>query len=202
MDFKSITLDEELELFIQPLDKRDHPARVDGNPVWSVAGEVLTLATGRTPFHTIVRGLGPIDASTVTVTVDADLGEGVKPLSGSFVVAVVPGEASTLAISAGNVTPIAPTPAPEPAPVGPVVTETPAAPEPVAEPVEAVVEPVVEAPTETPVAEPVVTEPAPVETPVEAPVETVTEPVAEPVVETPAQPVIETPAEGGDTPAV
>lgn len=181
----SITVDQELELFIEPKDSRGNAARVDGDPVWAVSdASVLTLLPGQTPFHTIVRGLGPIGAGLVTVTVDADLGEGVKPLSGSFAVAVVPGEASSLAITAGGVSDIAPAPASEP-----VSTDTPAPSEATAE---VTADPVVNEVVADPVTDAVVTE----------------QPAADPVVEeaavTEAQPAdaaTETPAEGGETPA-
>lgn len=191
---RSITVEQELPLSIEPRDSRGNIARVDGDPVWTLTDETLgALVPGATPFEKTFKPAGLIGAALISVTVDADLGEGIKPLTGTFTVAVIPGEASTLAINAGEAVTPAPAPTPEPAPVDPVTAETPVAAEPVAVPVEAVTEPVVEAPAETPVAEPA---------PVEAPAEAVTAPVAEPVAEAPAAPVSETPAEGGETPAV
>lgn len=190
---KSITVDQELELAIEPKDSRGNPARVDGDPVWTVGDEtVLQLLPGATPFRKIVRGVGPIDASVITVTVDADLGEGVKPLSGTLAIAVVPGEASSLAITAGDATAIPAPPAADPVPAepapaepAPVATETPAAPAP-----EAVDE------------QPAIEEAQPVPSPGEPAVEAVAEPApaetaGDPVAEAPT----ETPAEGGETPA-
>lgn len=220
---KSITVDQELELSIEPQDSRGNPARVDGDPVWTVGDEsVLQLLPGATPFRKIVRGVGPIDASVVTVTVDADLGEGVKPLSGTLAIAVVPGEASSLAITAGEATAIPAPPAADPVPAepapadpAPAATETPAAPAPeaVEEQPAAVSEAVVEAPVgEQPAAEPQPAEPVPspgepaVEAVAEpAPAETAGDPVASAPVEEVVAPVAEapteTPAEGGETPA-
>jgi hypothetical protein len=168
----SIPVNHEIELSIEPRDVFGNAARVDGDPVWALNdGADVDLIPTADPFKIIARTRSVIGAALVTVTVDADLGEGFRALTGTIALAIVPGEASTLAINAGAATPVA---APEPDPVDPATTEAPAVPEAVTEPVEAVVDPVVEAPVDA---------------------------VTEPVVEAPAEPVTDTPAEGGETPA-
>ncbi len=154
---KPLPVNHEIELSITPKDVWGNPARVDGDPVWTLSeGADMDLIPTDDPFKIIARARNVIGAALVTVTVDADLGEGFRALTGFEAIAIIPGEAVTLAINAGAATPVA---APEPAPVDPATTETPAVPEAVTEPVEAVVDPVVEAQPETPV-EPVTDTPA------------------------------------------
>lgn len=125
---RDITTNEELPIHIIPRDSKGNVARVDGPPVWTVSDEtVIELAPGADEFGKVVRPKGPVGAALVTCTVDADLGEGVRHLTGQLTVTVLPGEAATLAINAGEATPITPAPAPaveeQPA-ADPVPTDT------------------------------------------------------------------------------
>lgn len=178
---KTITVEEELPVSIAPLTKQGKPAKVDGDPIWTLSeGAPGTLEPGATPFDKVFRPFpdGRTGAALITVEVDADLGEGVRMLNGALAVAVIEAEADTIAINAGEATPITPAPAADPA-----STDT--------------------AATEAPVAETVTEEAAAEATGGEAQAET---PAADPAVE--AQPevadgeiVTETPAEGGEKPA-
>jgi len=115
------------------------PARVDGDPVWGVSDPaVAELVDTSSAFSKKVRAVGP-GTCEVYCTADADLGEGVRPLTlnAVFVVPEPEAQGGTLNVSEEEVPP-APEPdpiiepAPEPTPE-PVVVD--AAPEPVAEPV-------------------------------------------------------------------
>lgn len=181
---KTITVEEELPVSIAPLTKQGKPAKVDGDPIWTLSeGAPGTLEPGATPFDKVFRPFpdGQTGAALITVEVDADLGEGVRMLTGALAVAVVAAEATTLAINAGEATPITPAPAPEPAPVAdPVPTDT-------AAPVADAEQPAAEAVTEE-----ATTEVAGDEAQPEAPA---------PAAEAPAEAATETPAEGGEKPA-
>lgn len=79
---------------------RGNPAVVDGTPQWSVSSaahlEVVAEADG---MAALVRALGPSGAAQVSVHVDADLGEGVIPVTGVLDVNVLSGLAAVIEIS-------------------------------------------------------------------------------------------------------
>lgn len=178
---REITTNEELPIHIIPRDSKGNVARVDGPPVWTVSDEtVIELAPGADEFGKVVRPKGPVGAALVTCTVDADLGEGVRHLTGQLTVTVLPGEAATLAINAGEAKPITPAPSSEQPAADPVSTDTAAteadAEQPVAEAVTE--EATTEAAGEQAQAEEVAADPGTDEQPAEAVAEE-TQPVAE-----------------------
>lgn len=97
---------QEVRLSISPKDSQGNPATVDGAPAWASSDEsVLTVAAvsddGLTADAVTV---GPLGTATVTVTADADLGEGVTSLTDTVEITVVASEASALNVSAGTPT--------------------------------------------------------------------------------------------------
>ena len=79
-----------------------NPATVDGIPVWGVSdATVLTLKVDPDGKHATIfsEGLG---TSQVSVVADADLGDGVKQITGTLDVEVKPAEAVTVGIAAGT----------------------------------------------------------------------------------------------------
>jgi hypothetical protein len=97
-----LTIDQTLPLAIQPVDRLGNPAKVDGAPVWTVSdptiGEITSLAADGLScvFNTLAAGVAQI-----VVTADADLGVGVRTISGTLDVQIESGEAVGLAILAG-----------------------------------------------------------------------------------------------------
>ena len=93
--------DQKVSLSIQPLDAKGNPARVDGVPAWSVSdpslGTVQAAADGLSAVFT-AQQTGTVQ---VSVTVDADLGPGVRALSGTLDIQIEPGEAVSIGIIAG-----------------------------------------------------------------------------------------------------
>jgi hypothetical protein len=176
---KTITVEEELPVSIAPLTNAGKPAKIDGDPIWALSeGAPGTLEPGATPFEKVFRPFpdGQTGAALITVEVDADLGEGVRMLNGALAVAVVAAEAATLAINAGEATPITPAPAADP-----VSTDAP---------------PATDADAVT---EEATTEAAGEEAQADAPA---ADPVAEAQPEVPTGEIVtETPAEGGEKPA-
>jgi hypothetical protein len=181
-----LTVDQLVSLGVSYKDAYGNEAIVDGSPAWNVSdASVIALEVGSGGFGVKAVTTGKVGSCQISVTADADLGEGVKSLVATLDVNVTAAEASVASIAVGApelkpvvVTPVEPTPVPAPEPV----VEEPA---PVVEtPVEPTPEPVVETP--------VVEEPAPAPTP-EPVVETPVEPTPEPVVETPVEPTPENP---------
>lgn len=81
---------------------KGNPAAVDGLPVWSVSdATVLSVVPAADGLSAEVVAVGPLGTSQVSVTADADLGEGVRALIGTLDVSVVASEAASIVINAG-----------------------------------------------------------------------------------------------------
>lgn len=87
-------------LSIQPVDAQGNPALVDGVPSWDQSGH-FDLMPAEDGMSAIVRPHGALGSGQVTVTVDADLGEGVRTISGLLDLEVVAGEAASVSIAMG-----------------------------------------------------------------------------------------------------
>jgi hypothetical protein len=96
-----------LPLTIEIKDAKGNPAKVDGAPEWAVTDEALaTLEVSPDGFTATVTPMGPLGSVKVQVTADADLGEGVKSILGELDIDFLAGDATTIALSAGNPTDI------------------------------------------------------------------------------------------------
>lgn len=97
-----LTDEQKVQLSIQPVTAAGNPAKVDGTPSWSVSDTtILTLevaADGLSAWATVTGTLG---ASQVSVSADADLGEGIRSITATLDVTVVAAEAVSLTINAG-----------------------------------------------------------------------------------------------------
>jgi hypothetical protein len=85
--------------FGQPVDKKGFPASIqDGSAAFSASDDSVTVTQDSgNPLKCLVVANHPSDpagAAIVTLTADADLGDGVKPITGSFAVLVTSGEAT------------------------------------------------------------------------------------------------------------
>lgn len=93
--------DQRVGLSIQPLDAKGQPARVDGVPTWSVSdgalGSIAVAADGMSATFTATD----VGVVQVNVSADADLGPGVRTISGTLDIQIEPGEAVSLGIVAG-----------------------------------------------------------------------------------------------------
>jgi len=85
-------------------DVKGNPAQVDGVPAWATSNpEVLTVTASEDGMSAVVKA-GKVGLSQVSVTCDADLGEGVTPLVGMDDVEVVAGQAAVIKLAAGTPT--------------------------------------------------------------------------------------------------
>lgn len=110
----ALPIDKTMILSIRPVDSKGNDAPLDGAPVWQSSNtEVLNLAAAPNGLSVALLPVGPLGAVTVTVTGDADMGTGIKPIIGSIDIQVTGGEAIAIVITPGPLTD--PTPAP-PAP--------------------------------------------------------------------------------------
>jgi len=118
-----ITVDQQVTLSVAFTDKAGNPAFVDGDPVWTSTDAAVEIVATDSPFVVIARSTG-VGVAQVRVEADADLGEGVKPVTALADVEVVAGEAIAAVIAAGTPedkpVPVVEEPAPaDPAPVDP-----------------------------------------------------------------------------------
>lgn len=97
-----ITDAQKVTLAIQPIDSHGHPARIDGLPEWGMSDTSLGMldvsADGLSAVFTSGDALGLVQ---INVSADADLGGGVRTISGSIDIQVEAGEAVSLGITAG-----------------------------------------------------------------------------------------------------
>lgn len=94
-----------------------NPATPDGVPVWEVSdANVLEIQPAADGLSATVVAKGPVGNAQVTVKVDADLGAGVREITGILDVEVLAGEATVVLVAAGVPEENVPAPAPEPAP--------------------------------------------------------------------------------------
>jgi hypothetical protein len=114
-----ITDTQEVGLSISPVDKKGHPAKVDGPPVWTSSDDsIATVSAAEDGLSAVVSANVNLGKAQINVSADADLGEGQTSITGTLEIEVVAGEAVSLAINAG--TPSEQTPPPAPPAVAPV----------------------------------------------------------------------------------
>ena len=79
-----------------------NPAKVDGVPEWSVSdGALLALEVAEDGMSATVTAVGPLGIGQVLLKADADLGEGVKEITGLLDVEVIASEATVAIVAAG-----------------------------------------------------------------------------------------------------
>lgn len=98
-----LTDEQKVTLSVAFVTAKGNPATVDGPPVWTVSNDtVLSVVPSADGLSADVVSVGPLGASQVSVTADADLGAGVTALIGTLDVTVVASEAASIVISAGT----------------------------------------------------------------------------------------------------
>ena len=93
----------EVDVAIKPLDKKNHPAQVDGVPVWASSDPAIASVTPAADgLSAVVKATDNLGSVQISVTADADLGEGVAPITGILDLEVIGGAAATMTIVAGT----------------------------------------------------------------------------------------------------
>lgn len=96
---------QEARATIAPQDRAGNAAPVDGVPTWESSDtSVLTVNPDSDGLSADVVTVGPLGKATVTVTADADLGEGKTSVTGTLDVEIIASEASSLNVSVGTPT--------------------------------------------------------------------------------------------------
>lgn len=105
-----LPLDMQFTVSVEPQDSAGNPAPVDGVPAWSASGDLVTVTPATDGMSAVVRpnAAGAVGSVQVSVTADADLGEGIETITGVLDVDVVGGKAVSLATSVGPLEPLTP----------------------------------------------------------------------------------------------
>lgn len=92
---KVLKADEQLKVFVKKFkDKFGNDAKVDGAPQWSLSDEELgKIESAADGMSCVLTPSGKAGGGVVNMLADADLGEGVKPLIGSYAFIVEAGSA-------------------------------------------------------------------------------------------------------------
>lgn len=94
---------QKVSLSISPVSAAGNPASIDGVPTWSTSDDtVLTLEVAEDGLSAVALTTGKLGTAQVSVVADADLGEGVKELTGVLDVEVKASEAVSLELNAGT----------------------------------------------------------------------------------------------------
>ncbi len=94
--------DQKCRLSVSPVDKKGKPAKVEGAPAWSSSDETVATVVPAADGMSADVVAGNPGICQINVSADADLGEGVKTISGTLDVTIEAGEAVGLAISTGT----------------------------------------------------------------------------------------------------
>lgn len=85
----SISNIQEVDVNVTFTDNLGRPVEIDGTPSWQVNDETIaTIEVAEDGRSAIVRSVGAVGRTFVTVTADAELGEGTREVSASFDVEV------------------------------------------------------------------------------------------------------------------
>lgn len=101
----TLTDSQDCPLSVAFVDKKGQAAPVDGAAQWLTSNsEVIALAPADDGLSCVISAVGPLGTATVSVTADADLGDGVTSISGSVDVTVIAGAAVTVDVTPGTPT--------------------------------------------------------------------------------------------------
>jgi hypothetical protein len=98
-----LTVTQQVTYAVEFKDAKGNPAMVDGVPEWKVGDEtVLDVEPSADGMSCLVKALGPVGTSQLSVTADADLGAGIVPVIGVDQISVVAGQAVSAGMTAGT----------------------------------------------------------------------------------------------------
>ena len=97
-----LTDEQECDLQIELLTAAGNPGKVDGVPIWSVSNpSVITLTVEDGGLKALVSSAS-LGTCQVSVTVDADLGAGVRQVTGVLDISVQPAEVVSVGVLSGT----------------------------------------------------------------------------------------------------
>jgi hypothetical protein len=98
---EKISISSQIKLSIEPVDKFDNKAPVDGLPEWSVNDESLgVLKVDADGMGAMFTPAGKVGDLKINVEADADMGEGVKKIFGLAEIELTPAMATAIKVVA------------------------------------------------------------------------------------------------------
>jgi hypothetical protein len=103
MSMVTINADKKRTFTVAPVDAKGRPARIDGIPEWTVTPEGgVTLFPTTDGLSCDVVWQAPLASQVVTVKADADLGSGVRHITGTADVETLSAEAASFQMTASE----------------------------------------------------------------------------------------------------
>lgn len=96
-----IRFDQKLPITAQPVDAQGNPAKLDGVPKWTLSANIGALAVAADGLSAVFTPTA-LGAAQLKVEGDADLGTGVRLVSGTLDLNVEGGEATTILVLPGT----------------------------------------------------------------------------------------------------
>ena len=97
-----LTDEQQVPLSVSFTTAAGNPAIVDGAPVWTSSDEnIVTVQPAEDGLSAVALTVGPLGVAQVSVTADADLGEGTRTITGLLDIEVRAAEAVVANIGAG-----------------------------------------------------------------------------------------------------
>lgn len=94
---------QKVKLSVSPRSAAGNPALIDGAPKWSVSDDtIVALEVAEDGMGVVVVTTGKIGSVRINVDVDADLGDGVRNLTGVLDIEVKASEAVSIDINANT----------------------------------------------------------------------------------------------------
>lgn len=100
----ALTNEQKVTATIAPVTATGHPAPVDGSPTWAVQSGNATIEPAADGLSCVIKSPDTVtgsDESVITVSADADLGEGVTTISDSITVTTTQAQAAALGVTVG-----------------------------------------------------------------------------------------------------
>lgn len=100
-----LTVTQNVELSLHPVDRHGNPAPVDGPPIWDVSDmSLVNCIPAVDGMSAMIGARGGVGHVQVSVRADARMGPDVREITGILEIDLVPAEAATLGIVAGEPT--------------------------------------------------------------------------------------------------
>lgn len=99
-----LTDSQQVTATITPVNRRGNPAAIDGVPVWHTSDATVVTVTAEPDDRSAVIRAVTSGKARITVSADADLGEGVQAIVAILEVEVIPGHAVQVRLTLDKLT--------------------------------------------------------------------------------------------------
>lgn len=96
-----LTTEEQVTVVVQPVTRGGHPAKIDGDVVFTSSDDAVATVTSTGQFGAMVKAVG-VGAAQITASFDGDMGEGTRSIVLSGAVEVVDAEAENGVLTFGT----------------------------------------------------------------------------------------------------